>query len=95
MCLSICMCFPGGPAGKESACNAGDLGLIPELGRYPGAGKVDPLHYSGLDNSMDCIVQEVAESSGQDWMTFTFTGVYMCECCFIFHVYPLETLWVT
>ena len=38
--------FPGGSAGKESACNEGDLGLIPGLGRYPGEGKGYPLQYS-------------------------------------------------
>ena len=48
--------FPGGSAGTESACNVGDLGLIPGLGRYPGKGKGYPLQYSGLENSMDCIV---------------------------------------
>ena len=47
--------FPGGSAGKESACNAGDLGSIPGLGRYPGEGSIYPLQYSGLENSMDCI----------------------------------------
>ena len=45
--------FSCGSAGKESACNAGDLGLIPGLGRSPGEGKGYPLHYSGLENSMD------------------------------------------
>ena len=43
--------FPCGSAGKESACNAGDGGLIPELGRSPGEGKSSPLQYSGLKNS--------------------------------------------
>ena len=38
---------------KESACNAGDLGLIPELGRSPGEGNVSPLQYSCLENPMD------------------------------------------
>ena len=47
--------FPGGSAGKESACNVGDLGSIPGLGRYPGEGKGYPLQYSGLENSMDYI----------------------------------------
>ena len=47
---------------KESACNAGDLGLIPGLGRSPGEGKGYPLQYSGLENSMDCIVHGVAKS---------------------------------
>jgi len=47
---------------KESACNVGDLGSIPELGRSPGEGKSYLLQYSGLENSMDCIVYEVAKS---------------------------------
>ena len=47
--------FPSGSAGKESACNAGDLGLIPGLGRSPGEGKGYPFQNSGLENSMDCI----------------------------------------
>ena len=46
----------------DSACNAGDLGLIPGLGRSPGEGKGYSLQYSGLENSMDCIVHEVAKS---------------------------------
>ena len=53
--------FPCDSAGKESACNVGDLGSIPGLGRSPGEGKGYPLHYSGLENSMDCIVHGVAE----------------------------------
>ena len=53
--------FPGGSASKESACNAGDLGSIPGLGRLPGEGNSYPLQYSGLENSMDCIVHGVAE----------------------------------
>ena len=54
--------FPGGSAGKESACNVGDLGLTPGLGRFLGEGKGYPLQYSGLENSMDCIVHGVAKS---------------------------------
>ena len=54
--------FPGGSAGKESACNVGNLGLIPELGRSPGEGKGYPLQHSGLENSMDCMVHGVAKS---------------------------------
>ena len=46
--------FPGGSNGKESpACNAGDLGLIPGLGRSPGEGNGNPLQYSRLENPMD------------------------------------------
>ena len=48
--------------GKESACNAGDLGLILRLGRSPGEGKGYRLQDSGLENSMDCIVYGVAKS---------------------------------
>ena len=48
--------FPGGSAGQESACNVEDLGSISELGRSPGEGKGYPLQYSGLENSIDCIV---------------------------------------
>ena len=44
--------FPCGSAGKESACNAGDQGLIPGLGRSPGEGKGYPLQYPGLENSV-------------------------------------------
>ena len=54
--------FPCGSAGKESAWDAGDLGLIPGLGRSTGEGKGYPLQYSGLENSMDCIVRGVAKS---------------------------------
>ena len=55
------MGFPGGSAGKESDCNVGDLGLILGLGRSPGEWKGYPLQYSGLENSMDCIVHGVAK----------------------------------
>ena len=48
------MDFPCGSAGKESACNAGDLGSSPGLGRSPGEGKGYPLQYSGLEHSIDC-----------------------------------------
>ena len=47
--------FPGSSAGKESTCNAGDLGLIPGLERSPGEGNGYSLQYSGLENSMDRI----------------------------------------
>ena len=54
--------FPGGSAGKESACNVGDLGSIPGVGRSPAEGNGYPLQYSGLENSMNCIVHGVAKS---------------------------------
>ena len=47
------MSFPSGSVGKESACNAGDSGLIPGSGRSPGEGNGNPLQYSCLENSMD------------------------------------------
>ena len=47
--------FPCGLAGKESACNVGDLGSISGLGGSPGEGNGYPLQYSGRENSMDCI----------------------------------------
>ena len=56
------MGFPCGSAGKESTCNVGDLGSIPGLGRSPGDRKGYPLQYSGLENSMDCVVHGVAKS---------------------------------
>ena len=51
-----------GSAGKESACNAEDLGLIPGLEKSPGEGKGYPLQYIGLENPMDCIVHGVVKS---------------------------------
>ena len=45
--------LPDGSDGKESACDAGDLGSIPRQGRPPGEGNGDPLQYSWLENSMD------------------------------------------
>ena len=54
--------FPGSPDGKESTCNAGDLGLIPGLGRSLGKGNGYPFQYSGLENSVKCIVHGVTKS---------------------------------
>ena len=45
--------FPDSSVGKESACNAGDLGLIPRLGRSPGGGHGNPLQYPCLENPTD------------------------------------------
>ena len=68
--------FPCGSVGKESTCNAGDQGLIPGLGRSPREGKGYPLPYSGLENSMDCIVHEVAKSWTQLGL-FHFTSLHI------------------
>ena len=54
--------FPDSSVGKESTCNAGDPGSIPGQGRSPGEGKPQPFQYSGLENSMDCIVHGLAKS---------------------------------
>ena len=54
--------FLGGSAGKESACNEGDMGSIPRLGRYSGEGNGYPLQYTCLKNPMDCVVCGVTKS---------------------------------
>ena len=54
--------FHCGSSGKESVCNVEDLGSISRLGRSPGEGKGYPFQYSGLENSMDCIIHGVAKS---------------------------------
>ena len=64
MRLSRSSGFPGGLDGEESACSAGDLGSIPELGRYPEEENGNPLQHSCVENSMDrgawrAIVHEV------------------------------------
>ena len=72
------MGFTCGSAGKESIYNARDLGSIPGLGRSFGEGKDYPLQYSGLENSVDCIVQGVAKSQTQlsDFHLGTFIIIY-------------------
>ena len=67
--------FPDSSAGKESTCNAGDLGSIPGLGRSPAEGKGYPLQYSGLENPTDCIVHGLTKSPTQrSNFHFTFTA---------------------
>ena len=77
---SVFLGFPGGLAGKESTCNAGDLGSIPGLGRSPGEGNGYPFQYSGLENSMDTVVHGVAKS--QTWLS---------DLHFHFHIYILDS----
>ena len=60
--LLVPLDFLCGSAGKESTCNVGDLGSISGLGRSPAEGEGYPLQYSGLENSVDCIVHEVTKS---------------------------------
>ena len=79
--------FPGGSEVKASACNVGDLGSIPGLGRSPGEGNDNPLQYSCLENPMDggawwATVYGVAKSRTRlNDFTFTFT----------FHAYENQT----
>ena len=67
------MGFPGGSAGKESAYNAGDLSLIPGFERSHGEGNGYPLQYSGLENSMDCILHGIAELDMTEQLSLHFT----------------------
>ena len=76
---SVSSGLPLGSTGKESTCNVGDLGSIPRLGRSPGEGKDYPLQYSGLENSMNCIVHGVAESDMTERLSFQF--------CLLCHLY--------
>ena len=74
--------FPCGSTGKESVCNVGDLGLIPRLERFPGEGKGYPLQYSGLENSMDCIVYGIPKSqTGLNNFHFHFHNVSGLRSC--------------
>ena len=74
----MCAHFLGSSAGKESACNAGDTGSIPGSGISPGEGKGYPLKYSGLENSMDCIVDGVAKSRTQLFLT-AYLKIFLCK----------------
>ena len=83
----VFLSFPCGSAGKESACNAGDLSLTPGLGRSPEEGKDYPLQYSGLENSMDCI-QSYNHRVAKSWTwlrnfdKLLSTTVYWCSFWF-------------
>ena len=69
--------IPCGSAGKESACNVGDLGSIPGLGRSPREGKDYPIQYSGLENYMNCKIHQVTKSRTQlSYFHFHFYGPY-------------------
>ena len=79
--------FPWGSVGKESACNVGDLSLTSALGRFLGEGIGYPLHYSGLENPMDCIVHGVTNS--WTWLSdFHFTKV----CGFLINYLPSKRM---
>ena len=69
------MAFPGSSAGKESACNEGDLGSIPRLGRSPEEGNGYPLQYSGLENPMDYYIDYGVTKSQTRLSNFHFLSV--------------------
>ena len=73
----IYMGFPSDSSGKESACNVGDLGSIPGLGRSPGEGNGNSLQYPSLENSLDCLVRVVTESDMTEQLPLHFTGCSM------------------
>ena len=79
------MGFHSSSAGKESTCNAGDLGVIPGLGRFPGEGNNYPLQYSCLENSMDRRTGRATVHKSQrvrhNWVTLSL---------FHFHIYIYE-----
>ena len=60
--IPVFLDFPRGSASKESTYNVGHLGSIPGLGRSPGEGNGYPFQYSGLENSMDCVVHGFTKS---------------------------------
>ena len=80
--------FPGGSAGRESACNVGDLGLIPWLGRPPGEGNSYPLQYSGLEMFMDCSQWGCKESDTTEQLSLSF---YILNC--VLNQYGLEDIY--
>ena len=63
--------FPDSSVGKKSTCSAGDPALIPGLGRSPGEGIGNPLRYSGLENSMDCIVRKELDTTERLSLSYT------------------------
>ena len=69
------MGFPDSSAGKESACNAGNLGLIPGLERSPGEGKGYPLQYSGRENCMDYSLWGHKQSDTTERLSIHFTSL--------------------
>ena len=91
--------FPHSSAGKESACNAGDLDSIPGLGRSPGEGNGYPLQYSSLENSMDCMVHRVTKR--WTWLSdfhmvqsrCTHKKVSCFFCCCSVSVFYLSRKW--
>ena len=102
------LCSPSVVVGKEPACKAGDLGLLPGLGRSPGEGKGYPLQYSGLENSMDCIVHGVTTEQFSLSLSFSVVWVkgptsFFCmrypgcssTVCLEHYLFHIEWFWYT
>ena len=84
--------FPGSSAGKESTCNARNLSLIPGLRNSPGEGNVYPLQYSGLENSMDCIVHGIAKRwTGLSHFHFVFGNQQPVNLIIVIQFYDMTT----
>ena len=75
--LIVLLGFPGGSAGQESTCSVGDLSSISGLGRSPGEGNGYPLQYSGLENSMDCIVPGVSPFAVQKLLSLIRSHLFL------------------
>ena len=71
--------FPDSSAGKESACNVGDLGSIPGLGKSPSERKGYPLQYSGLQNSMDCKYSPCGQKESDRTERFSVSAFFMVQ----------------
>ena len=87
--------FLGGSDGKESACNVGDLGLIPGSGRSPGEGNGTPLQHPFLENPTDggawrATVQGVSESDTTEPLHFPFSGHH--HHCILVSIYSVHTV---
>ena len=89
MLIRSVVSFPGGLGGKESTCDAGDLGSIPGLRRSPGERNGNPLRYSGLENSVDTGAWR-ATSTG--WQSRTRTCLGHCHCPFRLLSLPCPSL---
>ena len=89
------ICCPGGLDGKKSACNVGDLGSIPGLGRYPGRGNSKPLQYSCLESPLDkgawrATVHRVTESDTTTPFALNETGNVILTNK---HIFERDTEW--
>ena len=89
----LCFGFPCGSAGIESSCNAGDLGSIPALGRSCEERKGYPIHDSGWENSMDCIIYGVSKrQTGLSGFPFHFQFTQVFFKSLIFSLSELRRL---